>query len=108
MEDQDPAGIIVVEDIEVKKNAEGKEEQVGKARRLQAILGVRDRVLRQVEIVRLEDPEKKWQGNLESAQIIVEKGGGIQTGDVVRLEEEEPEEDAPAPKQDAPKQETPK
>jgi hypothetical protein len=94
IEDQDPPGVVVVEEVEVKKNADGKEEQTGKARRLRAVLGVRDRVLRQVEVLRLEDPEKKWQGDLEHALIVVEKGQGVQTGDAVRLEEEEEEEPA--------------
>jgi hypothetical protein len=91
VEDQDPPAVIVVEDVEKKKNDEGKEEQVGKARRLVAVVGVRDRLLRQVEILRLEDPEKKWHGDLESALIVIEKGQGLQTGDAVRLEEEEDE-----------------
>jgi RND family efflux transporter MFP subunit len=95
MEDQDPPGVVVVEDIEEKKNAEGKDEQLGKARRLRAVVGVRDRVLHQVEILRLEDPEKKWHGDLENTQVVVEKGQGLQTGDAVKLEEEE--EEAPPP-----------
>jgi multidrug efflux pump subunit AcrA (membrane-fusion protein) len=89
IEDQNPPSLVVAEDVEVKKNADGKDEQVGAARRLRAVLGVRDRVLRQVEIVRLEDPEKKWKGDLENALIVVEKGQGLQTGDPVRLEEED-------------------
>jgi multidrug efflux pump subunit AcrA (membrane-fusion protein) len=96
MEDQEPPSIIVVEDVETKKNADGKEEETAKARRLQAVIGVRDRVLKQVEIVRLEDPDKKWKGNLETALVVVEKGHGLQTGDAVRLEVEEDEE-APIP-----------
>jgi RND family efflux transporter MFP subunit len=95
MEDQDPPGVVVVEDVEVKKNADGKEEETGKARRLKVVTGVRDRVLHQVEILRLEDPEKKWQGDLEHALIVVEKGQGLQTGDAVRLEQDEDE--APPP-----------
>jgi multidrug resistance efflux pump len=89
IEDQDPPSLVIAEDVADKKNADGKDEQVGTARRLRAVLGVRDRVLRQVEIVRLEDPEKKWKGDLENALIVVEKGQGLQTGDPVRLEEED-------------------
>jgi RND family efflux transporter MFP subunit len=96
LEDQDPPSIVVVEDVEVKKNAEGKDEQIGKARRLQAKIGMRDRVLRQVEILSVWDPEKKWRGSLEEALIVVEKGQSLQTGDVVKLEEEE-EEEPPKP-----------
>jgi RND family efflux transporter MFP subunit len=98
MEDQAPPGIVVVEDVGTKKNADGKDEQVGKARRLKAVIGVRDRVLRQVEVLRLEDPEKKWHGSLEEALIVVEKGQGVQTGDAVRLEEEEEEPEKPEEK----------
>lgn len=96
MEDQDPPSVVVVETIEEKKNADGKDEEVGKARRLRAVVGVRDRVLGFVQILRLEDPEKKWQGSLEEADIIVEKGQGIQTGDAVRLETDDDEEMPPA------------
>jgi RND family efflux transporter MFP subunit len=96
MEDQDPPGVVVVEDVETKTTADGKEEQTGKARRLRAVTGVRDRVLRQVEVLRLEDPEKKWHGDLETALIVVEKGHGVQSGDAVKLEVEEDEEPPPA------------
>jgi RND family efflux transporter MFP subunit len=89
MEDQVPPGVVIVDGVAPKKNEEGKEEQVGTARRLQAVIGYRDRVLHQVEIVRLEDKEKKWSGSLEEALVIVEKGQGLQTGDAVKLEEEE-------------------
>jgi len=98
MEDQDPPAIVVVEDVQTKKNADGKDEETGKARRVRAVLGVRDRVLKQVEVLRLEDPEKKWHGDLETALIVVEKGQGLQTGDEVRLEVEEDEEMPPMPK----------
>jgi multidrug efflux pump subunit AcrA (membrane-fusion protein) len=91
MEDLDPPGVLVVEDVRPEKNAEGKEQQVGKARRLSATIGIRDRILHQVEITRLEDKEKKWKGTLEEALFIVEKGQGLQTGDPVKLEEEEEE-----------------
>jgi RND family efflux transporter MFP subunit len=101
VEDQDPPGVVVVEDVATKKNADGKDEEVGTARRLRAVIGVRDRVLRQVEILRLEDPEKKWKGDLESALIVVEKGQGLQTGDAVRLEVEE-DEAAPAKPEEKP------
>src|SRR5581483_1097540 len=89
MEDQDPPTVVVVEDVQTTTNADGKEEQTGKARRLHAVLGVRDRVLKQVEIVRLEDPEKKWTGDLEHALVVVEKGQGLQTGDAVKLDVDE-------------------
>lgn len=93
MEDQYPPTVVAVEDIETKKNAEGKEEQVGKARVLKATIGMRDRVLHQVEILGLEDPEpdpkKRWKGTLENAMFVVQKGHGLQTGDNVKLEVDE-------------------
>ncbi|MFL5330996.1 MAG: efflux RND transporter periplasmic adaptor subunit [Gemmataceae bacterium] len=88
LEDQDPPSVVVVEEIETKTNGE-KEEQLGKARRLRAVLGVRDRMLGQVEVLRFEDPEKKWHGDLEHCMVVMEKGLGVQTGDAVKLEEEE-------------------
>src|SRR5207237_585719 len=72
--------------------AAGKEETTGVARRLNVVLGVRDRTLHQVEIVALEDPEKdpakKWKGDPKDALFVVEGGQGLQTGDAVKLEVE--------------------
>ena len=93
MEDQDPPAVLVVEDVE-SKTEDGHTEQTGKARRLHAVVGVRDRVKRLVEIVRLEDPEKKWHGDLESLVTVTEKWQGLQNGDAVNLEVEEDEEPA--------------
>lgn len=95
LEDQEPPGILVVEDATTEKvkveegAAKEKEQQVGKARRLQAVVGVRDRVLHQVEILRLVDKDKKWKGNVQDALFIVDKGQGLQTGDPVKLQEDE-------------------
>jgi RND family efflux transporter MFP subunit len=89
-EDQEVPTVVIVEDIKVEKNDEGKEETVGVARRLQARLGVRDRTNHQVEIVGLEDPDKeakvKWQGEVKDQQFVVEGGLGLQTGDKVKLQ----------------------
>ena len=94
MQDQDPPTVIAVEDIETKPvEGNAKPDQIGKARVLRAITGVHDRVLKQIEIIRLEDPEpdpkKRWKGNLENAVFIVAKGQGLQTGDAVKLEQDE-------------------
>ena len=89
MEDQDPPSVVIVEDVKTAKNAEGKDEQSGTARRMRAIIGVRDRVLKQVALLGLEDPEGKWKGDLEQMLFVTQKGQGLQTGDAVRLEEEE-------------------
>jgi RND family efflux transporter MFP subunit len=89
MEDQDPPGVLVAEDVKTTKDEKGKEQQTGTARQLQAKIGIRDRVLHQVEILGLADKEKKWKGSLEEALFIVEKGQGLQTGDAVKLEQED-------------------
>jgi RND family efflux transporter MFP subunit len=102
MEDSDPPSVVVVEDKEEKPLPNGKVEETGKARRLRAIIGIRDRVKKQVEIVRLEDPEKKWKGDLETAVIVVEKGQGLQTGDAIKLEMEEDDEPPPMPEEKKP------
>jgi RND family efflux transporter MFP subunit len=92
MEDEEPPTLVIVENVKTEKNADGKEETTGVARRLQVELGVRDRTLHQVEIVRLIDPEKdpvkKWHGGIKDALFIVEGGAGLQTGDNVKLEVE--------------------
>jgi multidrug efflux pump subunit AcrA (membrane-fusion protein) len=102
LEDQEPPAVVIVEGVTVVKNAEGKEEQFGKARRLQVVIGVRDRYLHYVEIVRLEDRDKKWPGgDIEQILFVIAKGQGLQTGDSVKLEEEE-EEEPPKPAEKAP------
>ena len=85
----DGTGVVVVEKIEKKKNKEGKEETLGKARRLRAIVGVRDREHQKVEIIRLEDPKDKKPVPIEGAQFVVEGGNGLHDDDAVKIEEEE-------------------
>jgi RND family efflux transporter MFP subunit len=99
MEDSDPPAVVVVENKEEKPLPNGKAEETGVARRLRAIIGVRDRVKKQVEVLRLEDPEKKWKGDLETVVIVVEKGQGLQTGDAIKLEMEDDEEPPVSDKQ---------
>jgi RND family efflux transporter MFP subunit len=91
-EDQDPPGVIVVVKLETKKNAEGKEEKLGKAKRLKAQVGVRDRRWKVVEILGLEAGEKKESFPLTDALFVTEGGQGLQDDDVVKLDEEEEEE----------------
>jgi multidrug efflux system membrane fusion protein len=92
LEDQDPPAVIVVEDIKTEKK-DDKEIEIGKARKLQVKLGIRDRVLRQVEILSVDDKEKKWKGNMETAKFVIERGQGLRTGDAIKVEEEEEEEE---------------
>jgi RND family efflux transporter MFP subunit len=94
MADQDPPAVIVVENEKTEKNKEGKETETGVARKLQARIGIRDRILNLVEILGLEDAEKKWHGSLDTAKFVIEKGHGLKTGDPIRLEEED--EEAPS------------
>jgi RND family efflux transporter MFP subunit len=94
MEDQDPPTVLVVEDYKQEKTKQGKELETGKARSLRVKLGMRDRVLHLAEVVGLDDPEKKWQGTLETAKFIIEKGQGLRTGDAVKLEVEDEDEAA--------------
>ncbi len=88
LEDQEPPSVIIVEDIKTEKNADGQEEQTGVVRRMRAKIGVRDRVKKLVAILGLEDPEGKWQGDLEKVRFVTKNGKGLETGDVVRLEED--------------------
>ncbi len=94
MEDQDPPAVIVVEDVKT-ETKEGKEEKLGKARRLLVKrVGVRDRDWKVVEILELEDPEKKVTVPLTRETLFVAEGGqGLETGDDVKLTEEEEEEE---------------
>lgn len=89
-EDEEVPTVVVVTDVKTGTNAEGKEETTGIARRLRVVTGVRDRALRQVEIVSLDDPEKdpakRWKGEVKDALFVVEGGQGLQTGDVVKLD----------------------
>jgi multidrug efflux system membrane fusion protein len=91
-EDDEQPTVVIVTDVKTGTNADGKEETTGIARRLRVVLGTRDRTLHQVEIVRLEDPEKdpakRWAGEVKDALFVVEGGRGLQTGDAVRLEAE--------------------
>lgn len=92
-EDDEKPTVVIVGDVKTVKNADGKEEIVGVAKRLNVVLGVRDQTLRQVEIVGLEDPEKdpekKWHGTIKDALFVVQGGQGLQTGDAVKFEADE-------------------
>jgi HlyD family secretion protein len=88
LEDQDPPGVIVIDKLETKKNAEGKEEKVGVARRLQATVGVRDREWHVVEILGLKDDKQAVP--LTEETLVVTKGAhGVRDGDAVRIAEED-------------------
>ncbi len=86
-EDQEPPIVVVAVEVETKKNAEGKEEKLAKARRVQATLGVRDRSKHLVEIVRLFDPETKKTVDPDDVLYLIEGGYGLHSGDDLKLEE---------------------
>ena len=66
----------------------GEGGKVGKARVLQAVLGVRNRQRQLVEILGLEDPEHKAPvPPLSTALFVVSGGHGLEDGDEVRVEE---------------------
>jgi multidrug efflux pump subunit AcrA (membrane-fusion protein) len=97
MEDQEPPAVVIVQDVQTVKNADGQDEQVGTALRLQAVAGIHDRHIRdqdgkpapRVAIKGLKDPEGKWSGDLGEALFVTERGRGLQTGDKVKLQQEE-------------------
>jgi RND family efflux transporter MFP subunit len=98
LEDQDPPVVIAVEGVEEKVLEQGKPAvEVGKARRLRARLGTRDRVLHLVEILAVDDPEKKWKGTLDTSKFVIERGSGLRNGDEIRLEVDEDDEQPAAP-----------
>lgn len=89
-EDQDPPMVLVVDNYKQVKNKDGKEMEIGVARKLAVKIGIRDRVLHLVEVTGLSDPENKWQGRFdETTKFVVEKGRGLRNGDEIRLEVEE-------------------
>jgi RND family efflux transporter MFP subunit len=93
LEDQDPPGVVIIEGLQTVKNKEtGKDEQIGKARKLRAKIGVRDPRLKVVEIISLfdSDPESKKPVVFdEETQFVIKGGHGLQNDDVVKLEEED-------------------
>jgi len=99
-QDEDPPTVVVVDNYKKEVNKEGKEEETGVARILRVKTGIHDHVLGLVEIISVEDPEKKWQGDLETARFVTEKGNGLRNGDLIKLEQEEDEEPPAADKKD--------
>jgi RND family efflux transporter MFP subunit len=92
LDDQTPPGVIALVGLETKSEEGKKDEKVGKAKRLQATIGVRDRRWHVIEILSLTAGEKKEPFPLQDALIITEGGQGLQDDDPVKLEEEEEEE----------------
>jgi RND family efflux transporter MFP subunit len=95
-EDRDVPTVVVVEDVKTEKKGE-EETKLGKARRLEAKIGVRDREHHVVELIALEDPEKKKEKVSPDGLLFVTEGGqGLKNDDKVKVEEaheEKPHED---------------
>jgi RND family efflux transporter MFP subunit len=91
LEDQDPPSVVIVPDLKTKFNEETKkDEDLGTARKLRAIIGIRDRRWHVVEILRLEDPKKKEEVPLDDqTQFVIKGGNGLEDGDRVKKEAEE-------------------
>ncbi|MBI3407478.1 MAG: efflux RND transporter periplasmic adaptor subunit [Planctomycetes bacterium] len=85
-EDQDPPIVIVAADVKSEKDSAGKEEKTAKARKLQAILGVRDRNRHVVELLRLIDPESHEAVDPHDLLFVIEGGHGLRNGDELKLE----------------------
>lgn len=86
LEDQDPPAVIAVQDVKTEKNADGKEERIGKARKLRATLGVRDRARHLVEVLRLEDAEKNEAVAIDGILVVTEGAHGLENDDLLKLE----------------------
>jgi len=97
LEDQDPPVVVVVEEITTEKNDEGKEEKHGKARQLEAVLGIRnreqhrlgirDREQHPVELRRLEDPKTHKEVSPRDVLFVIEGANGLQDGDALKVED---------------------
>jgi HlyD family secretion protein len=87
MEDQHPPLVVIADEVEVKKHPEHGDEQIGKARKLRAFLGIRDRAENRVEILRLEDPATKKTVAVNDALFIVEGGHGLHDGDPLKVQQ---------------------
>ncbi len=99
LEDRSPPAVVTVQDLEVKKGENNKEERTGKARVLTARLGVRDRSQRRAEVLELIDPKTKKSVPLyydaerkKPVLFITEGGHGLRDGDQVKIEAEEEED----------------
>ena len=91
-EDEEHTSVLVVEDLKTK--GEGKEaQQVGKVRKLNATLGIRDREQHVVELLGVQDSEKKGKIELDNLLFVTSGGNGLQNDDEVRLEKEEHEKE---------------
>jgi RND family efflux transporter MFP subunit len=96
-EDQDPPSVVILrgELQEIENPESHKIEKIGRVLKVNAKIGIRDRRMKRVEILGLEDPESKAQLPLDgNVQFVVKGGQGLEgeskeEGDKVKLEEDE-------------------
>src|SRR5262249_38332017 len=79
-EDQQPPIVIVADEIKVEKEA-GKDVKTAKARKLQVLLGVRDRARHVIEVLKLIDPESHDTVDPRGQSFVIEGGHGLHNGD---------------------------
>jgi RND family efflux transporter MFP subunit len=92
MEDLEVPTVVAAVDVETEKKGD-EEVKLGKARKLHAALGVRDRDRRVVEILGLEDPATKEKVDPRGVLFVTEGGHGLQDKDVVEVRNEEKKEE---------------
>jgi RND family efflux transporter MFP subunit len=92
MEDERLPAVFVVENYK-KETKDGKEEETGTVRRLRVKVGVRSRQVNQVGILRPKDCDAKdaewWSKNVDDVLVVTGRGHGLQTGDKVKLQQDE-------------------
>lgn len=86
MEDLDIPMVVVVQDVKIEKSA-GEEHKIGKSRKLQVGLGVRDRDRGIAEILSLEDPATKAKVDPNDLLFVTAGGHGLRNDDMVKVEE---------------------
>jgi RND family efflux transporter MFP subunit len=89
MEDLDIPTLIAIQDIKTEEK-DGEKHQVGKARKLQVVLGIRDRERSVVEIIRLRDPATGEAVVPEGLLFVTSGAHGLQNDDAVTLRDDRP------------------
>ena len=93
MEDLQEPTVVVVEHLETVKDEHGEEKQVGKVRRLEAEIGIRDREHGVVELLGLHDPDTHKEVSPAGLLFVVSGGHGLHKDDKVKLLKEEHKDD---------------
>jgi RND family efflux transporter MFP subunit len=111
MEDTDPPRVNVVETFTEKDKKTGKEEERHRSKKLEAEVGLRGTVVEhgkeehKVEILGLKDIETKKPVPLTEKTLFVYEGGnGLESGDLIKKEEEHKEEAKEGEKKEEPKE----